>query len=488
MVSPGFDKTYYLTEKLAQLRKILPDWGTKGIDDVEAAINQLGISAEEHYHQYGWKEGLNPNSWFDSGEYILFKAKELVQLNGYANIDAAQEAFLSSWNGSPFAHYLHHGAHEGRDGLGINPANAFDSAAYLNAKLVRLQTEDSATYGDWTVKDLAATLAGVGLTPLDHYRLYGKAENITATAVAAGEQVTESNDFTFDALPIGQELTSAYTFDNVTVRRMDVEGVNFSEANAPGPILTIDMADKMVATLPSNFQVNLFNRTPEGVHINVDIDGISGLYIDSVAIFPGSHSIPSHDNAIRVNGDSILSVSLSGWNNTRLSFGPEGGGLAKLTTVDSSQARAETHIDMAGLPSSFLAVTLGPGRETISTAGHTSLEGKTSLMLESAATGDRIGFAASLQTGAIGAADVVDNSKTFDEVLAAVAAADTAGKDNISWFVYKDDTWVYVNHGNDTTVSNDDEVVHLLGVHNLQNSTISAENGGEQLLELNFSG
>lgn len=65
--------------------------------------------AESHFQQFGWREGRNPNSFFDVTDY----------LDRYTDVKAAGI--------DPLAHYHQNGWREGRD-----PSGAFDTKQYLS--------------------------------------------------------------------------------------------------------------------------------------------------------------------------------------------------------------------------------------------------------------------------------------------------------------------------------------------------------------------
>ncbi|WP_245442471.1 hypothetical protein [Methylobacterium terrae] len=88
--------------------------------------------AYAHYEQYGWREGRDPNAFFDTKGY----------LDAYQDVKAAGI--------DPLMHYDQYGWKEGRD-----PSKAFDSTAYL------------AAYGD---------VRAAGIDPLTHYLQYGALE------------------------------------------------------------------------------------------------------------------------------------------------------------------------------------------------------------------------------------------------------------------------------------------------------------------------
>lgn len=91
-------------------------------------FNALG-EAEQHYSQYGWREGRDPNSFFDTSEY----------LETYADVAAAGV--------NPLEHYAQFGWKEGRD-----PSRLFDTSDYLR---------------------LNPDVTEAGINPLSHYLSHG---------------------------------------------------------------------------------------------------------------------------------------------------------------------------------------------------------------------------------------------------------------------------------------------------------------------------
>ena len=190
MALQGFNETYYLSVKLAQLQATKASWAAKTPADLKSALADAGLTPEQHYTTYGYKEALAPNDEFNAAEYTTAKANQLFQADvtgKYANLAAAQTAFLAAWTGDVYQHYLAFGAAEN-----VNPSNAFDESSYLASKLVALKA-DPATSAAWatkTVVDVQVAFKAAGLTAVTHYELYGKTEGIAITAVPAAERVT----------------------------------------------------------------------------------------------------------------------------------------------------------------------------------------------------------------------------------------------------------------------------------------------------------
>jgi len=183
--SQGFDKEYYLAAKLAQLQAVDPAiWSSYTSAQLETLLASYGFTAETHYSQYGYLEGLAPNQYFNHSEYILAKATALCDAGLYATVELATAAFEAAWPGDAYLHYLADGAAEG-----LNPSNDFDESQYLTDKLAALQAS-----GDWlgkTIDDLRSLLASVGMTALDHYLNYGWNEGLSVTPVPIDERVGE---------------------------------------------------------------------------------------------------------------------------------------------------------------------------------------------------------------------------------------------------------------------------------------------------------
>lgn len=168
----GFDKEYYLTAKLISLRAKDPTWIGKTTADLETYLFTNGFTAESHYSAYGYKEGLEPNTYFNHSEYLFAKGTQMYSQGEYSSVENAVTAFQSAWPGDAYQHYLQYGANEG-----INPSNNFDENKYLTAKLDRLKAISS-EWQNQTISDLRNLFAAMGMTVIEHYMTYGKAEGL----------------------------------------------------------------------------------------------------------------------------------------------------------------------------------------------------------------------------------------------------------------------------------------------------------------------
>ena len=177
-MSFAFDEAYYLKSKLQQLIKTdAATYGSWNTDQVKQAIEDAGMTVEGHYQQYSLVEGTSGNPYFNTTEYLEAKLAQLksvdpAQYNNWTVDDvvkAFQDAGLTAEE-----HYQMYGCKEtDANGYLINPSNAFDANAYVQAKLAQLVAADPETYGEWTAEDVVEAIADAGMTPVEHFEDYG---------------------------------------------------------------------------------------------------------------------------------------------------------------------------------------------------------------------------------------------------------------------------------------------------------------------------
>lgn len=184
--SAFFNTDVYLQAKLAQLQadsSTASEWQGKTTADVLQALNDSGLSPLEHYAAYSREEALSPNAYFNPSEYADAKAQQMLdnQPGEYADLNAARQAFLAAWEGDLYQHYVQYGAKEG-----IDPSNAFDTSVYLEKKLASLQAAGETQYQ--TVEDVKQAFFSDGLNPLTHFISYGEKEGLPAPAEPTDEE------------------------------------------------------------------------------------------------------------------------------------------------------------------------------------------------------------------------------------------------------------------------------------------------------------
>lgn len=186
MATPAwFEEDYYLNQKLAQLRATDPtNWKSKTVEDVKKAFDEAGFTPYDHWVAYGNSENVSPTSQFDINFYIAAKVNALNAVNYEGKtwtmesvLQAFEDAGMSAWD-----HYHQFGSAED-----IAPNSAFDSGKYYQAKVAQLNDIAYEGRSDWTVDQVKAAFAEAGITALEHYADYGKSENIASFAKGAAD-------------------------------------------------------------------------------------------------------------------------------------------------------------------------------------------------------------------------------------------------------------------------------------------------------------
>lgn len=156
---------------------------TSGYLGVNRDVAAANMNPLDHYHQYGWREGRDPSAFFDTRLYLIH------------NPDVAAAGI------DPLDHYLAYGFSEGRvvyDAIGSHIVNGFDAEYYLlhNADVAAAGVDARAHYdaygryegrnpNGWfdTAGYLAhyTDVAAAGVNPLDHYMTYGANEGRDAS-------------------------------------------------------------------------------------------------------------------------------------------------------------------------------------------------------------------------------------------------------------------------------------------------------------------
>lgn len=175
-----FDADFYMASKLAQMQKADPE-GKWDADKIQAAFEEAGFSGAEgiyaHYNEFSLVEGTNPNQYVNQAVYLTAKMEQMQK----AEPDAGwtMDKIIAAFKDAGFTVGEHYDAFGVKEGL--NPSNDFDNAKYMADKLAQLQKNDPK--GEWTAEKVQAAFDNEGLSPLDHYLLYGKAEGLLVKPV-----------------------------------------------------------------------------------------------------------------------------------------------------------------------------------------------------------------------------------------------------------------------------------------------------------------
>ena len=308
-----FDANFYMASKLAQMQATDPE-GNWTAETLKAAFAENGFTGTEgiyaHYDKYSLAEETSPSQYLDADYYLAAKLEQMKKTDPSYTMDQLLAAFKESGL-TVGEHYDLYGSTEG-----INPSAAFDQAKYMADKLAQLQkTEPDA---GWTAAKVQEAFDEVGLTPLEHYLLYGKSEGLTPRPVvetfAFTPEVdtlvgTDGND-TFSGV-IG------YLPGETTINKYDSvdggAGTDTVVVNA-----TSDVKDLQNITAKSIEQLTI-NATYASVNDKVnswaDLEGITISGATGVSLAAGdkvkSLTLDGVDGAVSFTAKNLASVSLS---------------------------------------------------------------------------------------------------------------------------------------------------------------------------------
>ena len=188
-----FEEKSYLNNKAVQLNAIKFDGKTDWTAESAAeAIANAGMTSYEHFLAYiGDAENISPNAMFNVAEYLKSKADQLNAL-GEEKTDWTEADVLAAFNAaglSAWDHYTQFGMYEG-----VNPSNQFDTSDYLEAKLAQLQADEPDK--NWTMDSMLDTFKEAGLNPLEHYTQFGSDEGLSVPVPADERVITDFDPYT----------------------------------------------------------------------------------------------------------------------------------------------------------------------------------------------------------------------------------------------------------------------------------------------------
>lgn len=204
-VPSWFDYKAYFNNKLASL-----ELGAGGYELdfsggallLKALFAQAGYAytAEgmyQHFVDFGNAEGISPNSWFNTDQYLYNKAADYYGTSAVTTqMVQSVEAAMLSGGMSAWDHYNQYWAENyAKDGTFNNPSSSFDVARYMADKLAQLQKDDP----DYTMDDVVEAFQDAGLSPVQHYLVFGASEGLVPHAASTSStgstyQLTKGDD------------------------------------------------------------------------------------------------------------------------------------------------------------------------------------------------------------------------------------------------------------------------------------------------------
>ncbi|MGS4887528.1 hypothetical protein [Roseibium sp. MB-4] len=228
-ITSSFDSDFYLSQN----------------PDVAAAIEAgLFESAEQHFNQFGFSEGRDPNPYFDTSFYLeqnpdvaAAGINPLNHFNQFGETEGRspnaifnptyyleQNPDVAASGISPFLHFINHGAGEGRSpnaSVASQTSEGFDEAAYLAAN-----------------PDIADAIAnGTFSSGYEHWLLIGFDEGRSGAQNAAGDPIDQPNNSGTpsgnpDDSPADPDAPGTPIVPVATIENGEIELVNLSSANA----------------------------------------------------------------------------------------------------------------------------------------------------------------------------------------------------------------------------------------------------------------
>lgn len=175
-VPSWFDEGYYLASKATVLNQQSyegrSDWTAS---DVYNVFTAYGLTAYDHYTQYGDVEGLNPNAYFDQEYYLQEKAQQLNSAAYEGRTDWTSAEVRQSFSSANLTAYQHFSLYGSKEGL--DPCASFSTQNYLQQKANTLNQQGQAS--QWSAASVLDAFADAGLDPVSHFMLYGTSEAIS---------------------------------------------------------------------------------------------------------------------------------------------------------------------------------------------------------------------------------------------------------------------------------------------------------------------
>lgn len=379
-----FNESYYLKEKLAQLKVVDPNGDLNGgkpwatTSEVQAAFTANGLTAEQHFEQYGQYEGLNPVAEFVADEYLAMKAAQLnsIKQDGKSDWTAAEiKTAINDANMSVLDHF------ETYAGTAANEADRADYPVDHKPFQFDLTTDVDTVVGTAadeiingaTGTSRVATLndgdmidGGAGTDTLnvdmaknftgfkDGYMKDVEIVNLDSSASSAvsfsGKGSEGVQTYNLSGVVNLQDLSAADITVNLADRAKGAASIKFADEAVKGKADTLTLGLDNVGTVDADK-----GDTPVAVTIN----GIEELTVnaagENAVILNGGNAV----KALTVTGDGDLNAALAD---------------TSLESVDASAATGDLSIDLTAANSKLASVILGSGNDTLTLGANAAID------------------------------------------------------------------------------------------------------------------
>ena len=439
-----FNEPFYLKEKLAQLKVVDPNGDLNGgkpwttTSEVQAAFTANGLTAEQHFEQYGQYEGLAPVAEFVADEYLAMKAAQLNSIKQDGKSDWTADSALAAIQGaglSAWSHYVQYGDKEG-----ISPSYALDEGKYCQAKADAMNAAaGEGEKSDWTAAEIKTAINDANMSVLDHFETYA---GTAANEADKADYPVDHKPFQFD-LTTDVDTVAGTAADEIingatgTSRVATLNDGDMIDGGAGTDTLNVDMAknftgfkdgymkDVEIVNLDSSASsaVSFSGKGSEGVQ-TYNLSGVVNLQDLSAADITvnladrakGAASIKFADEAVKgkadtltlgldnvgtvdadkgdtpvavtINGIEELTVNAAGENAVTLNGGNAVKALTvtgdgdlnaaladtSLESVDASAATGDLSIDLTAANSKLASVILGSGNDTLTLGADAAID------------------------------------------------------------------------------------------------------------------
>lgn len=439
-----FNESFYLNEKLAQLKVVDPNGDLNGgkpwatTSEVQAAFTANGLTAEQHFEQYGQYEGLSPVAEFVADEYLAMKAAQLNSIKQDGKSDWTADSALAAIQGaglSAWSHYVQYGDKEG-----ISPSYALDGDKYCQAKADAMNAAaGEGEKSDWTAAEIKTAINDANMSVLDHFETYA---GTAANEADKADYPVDHKPFQFD-LTTDVDTVAGTAADEIingatgTSRVATLNDGDMIDGGAGTDTLNVDMAknftgfkdgymkDVEIVNLDSSASsaVSFSGKGSEGVQ-TYNLSGVVNLQDLSAADIAvnladrakGAASIKFADEAVKgkadtltlgldnvgtvdadkgdtpvavtINGIEELTVNAAGENAVTLNGGNAVKALTvtgdgdlnaaladtSLESVDASAATGDLSVDLTAANSKLASVILGSGNDTLTLGANAAID------------------------------------------------------------------------------------------------------------------
>ena len=331
-VSPSalFDVDAYYINKLDALKndpKTAEEWADKTVDDVKDAFTANGLSAWEHYQQFGTAEGINPSADFDTVKYLQAKADAMNALGGDKvwTPDDIAKAFAE--NGlSAIEHYELYGKSgaEGEVAEGYNPAPVVtltfaDALAAETLPAEYFLADGAASFEGLAIADLDAAQAkaqsifddALNKADLEYSVAYTLSDTL-ANIMAADAAVLEGHAYTLTdgAADFGADLTVDAVAQAAAQAFID-GSANETKPELAATYTVSDSLANIMAADPAVLEGHAYTLTDGAADLGTDltVEAVASAQAAAQALIDGSaNEIKPELAAIYTLSDSLANI------------------------------------------------------------------------------------------------------------------------------------------------------------------------------------